>query len=49
MPIGPLCLAVMTYFGRATGAISGLRMVADAPADQTGLTRPLPLGRQVMR
>ena len=37
VPIGPLCLAVVTYFGRATGAISGLRMVADAPADQTGL------------
>jgi len=37
VPIGPLCLAVVTYFGRASGAVSGLRMVADAPADQTGL------------
>ena len=36
----PLCLAIsdrVTCVGRTTGAISGLRMVTDAPADQTGL------------
>ena len=36
VPIGPLCLAIVTYLGRTTGAVSGLRMVTDKPADQAG-------------
>ena len=37
VPVGPLCVAVAMYLGRATGAVSELHMVTDKPANQTGL------------